>query len=93
MTRLAGGNPQLRDRLVDAGDDEMLFLEPPSLDQAIVGIAQRINFGPVVVYERDKLVEALVQDGMTEEAAAEWVCVNVEGAYVGERTPLILYVG
>lgn len=81
----------IRDRLAEAyGDDEMLFLDPPSLDHAIVGIAQRINFGPVVVYDRQKLVEAFMAEGMDEEEADEWVSFNVEGAYVGERTPLIL---
>jgi hypothetical protein len=81
----------IRDRLAAAyDDDEMLFLDPPSLDTAIVGVAERINFGPVVVYDRSKLVQAFVQEGMTEEEADEWVSFNVEGAYVGERTPLIL---
>ncbi len=82
----------LRDQLVEAyGDDELLFLDPPSLDVAIVGIAQRINFGPVVVYDRDKLVAAFAEDGMSLEEADEWVSFNVEGAYVGERTPVILH--
>ncbi|KWT98463.1 hypothetical protein CHC07_05350 [Variovorax sp. B4] len=68
----------------------MLFLDPPSLDKAIVGVAERINLGPVVVYDRNKLVQAFAEEGMTEEEADEWVSFNVEGAFVGERTPLIL---
>lgn len=82
----------LRERLVDAcDDDELLFLDPPSLDVAIVGLAQRIGLEPVVVYDRHKLVQAFMAEGMSEEDADEWVSFNVEGAYVGERTPLILF--
>lgn len=86
-----GESELLRDRLVEAyEDDEMLFLDPPSLDVAIIGIAERINFGPVVVYDRVKLVQAFMAEGMDEEDAEEWVSFNVEGAYVGDRTPIIL---
>lgn len=81
----------LREQLVDAhGDDELLFLDPPTLDVAIVGVADRLGMPGVVVYDRRKLVEAFMAEGMSLEDADEWVCVNVEGAYVGERTPLIL---
>lgn len=81
----------LRERIVDAcGDDELLFLDPSSLDVAIVGIAERLNMGLVVVYDRDELVQAFAADGMSAEDAEEWVSYNVDGCYVGERTPLIL---
>ena len=81
----------LRERLAEAyDDDELLFLDPPSLDKAIVGIAQRLGLGPVVVYDRDRLLQAFIDEGMSDEDAEEWVGTNVEGAYVGERTPLIL---
>lgn len=80
----------LRDRLVDAfGDDELLFLDPPSLDIAIVGIAERLNLPPVVVYDRQKLLEAFVAEGMSDDDAEEWISYNVERSYVGERTPLL----
>jgi hypothetical protein len=88
---LSGESELLRARLVAAfGDDELLFLDPPSLDTAIVGVAERIGMTPVVVYDRAKLVQAFEAMGMNEEEADEWVSFNVEGAYVGERTPLIL---
>lgn len=81
----------IRYRISDGcSNEELLFLDPPSLDVAIVGVAQRIGFGPVVVYDRAKLVQVFVQQGMSEEDADEWVSFNVEGAFMGEGTPLIL---
>ena len=81
----------LRERIAHAyEDDEMLFLDPPELDRAIIGVAERINFGPVVIYDRDKLVHAFMEQGMSAEAADEWVSVNVEGSFIGDRTPLVL---
>lgn len=83
--------PAIRDRISDGcPDEELLFLDPPALDVAIVGVAQRIGFGPVVVYDRAKLVQAFVEQGMDQEDADEWVSFNVEGAFMGEGTPLIL---
>ena len=62
-------------------------------DEAIVGIAtKRDSYSqPLVVYDRDKLVENFMKkDGMTFDEAEEWVSFNIEGAYIGETTPLIL---
>ena len=62
-------------------------------DEAIVGIAtKRDSYNQqLVVYDRDKLVENFMKkDGMTFDEAEEWVSFNIEGAYIGETTPLIL---
>jgi hypothetical protein len=82
----------LRERLGErAGEDhELIFLDPPDLDVAIVGLAERLNFGPVVVYDRNKLHGAFMGMGMDEDEAHEWISFNIEGAYIGEATPLIL---
>jgi hypothetical protein len=54
-------------------------------DDAIIGVS-----GGKVVYGRDALIAVFVAQGMTEEEADEWVGYNIEGAYVGELTPLIV---
>jgi hypothetical protein len=43
------------------------------------------------VYDGDKMVEHFMEQGMTEEEAHEWIDFNVEGAYVGESTPIIYW--
>jgi hypothetical protein len=54
-------------------------------DDAIIGVSEG-----KVVYGRDALIAVFVAQGMTEEEADEWVGYNIEGAYVGELTPLIV---
>jgi hypothetical protein len=41
-------------------------------DEAIIGMAERINLGPVVAYDVDKMLNIMVErDGMTYEEAME----------------------
>jgi hypothetical protein len=73
-----------------AGDDELLFLDGQGMDEALLGIVERCAFAPVACYDYDKLIAALMSQGMTDEDAVEWYDVNIAGAYVGERTPMVL---
>ena len=59
-------------------------------DSAIVGVTSRRGMGSLILYDRDKLVEVFMRQGMTLEGAQEWVSFNIEGAYVGEKTPMIM---
>jgi hypothetical protein len=42
------------------------------------------------VYDKDELIKVYMDEGMTMEDALEFISYNVEGAYVGETTPLIM---
>jgi hypothetical protein len=91
------------EELILESNPEALFLD--GFDDAIIGISERINFGPVVNYDKDKIIEILAKDmepdedsidehgGDVESAkifmAIEYFEYNVAGAYVGEHTPLI----
>ena len=80
-----------REELAEIYDDELLFLDPPeTFDPCIAGVAYRWCVGHVVVYDKDKVIERLVADGMEHEEAVEHFDFNVSGAYVGERTPMFL---
>jgi hypothetical protein len=70
--------------------DELLFIDPEKFDKCIVGVAFRCGMQSSVVYDRDELIKVYMDEGMTEEEASEWISFNVEGAYVGETTPLIM---
>jgi hypothetical protein len=76
--------------LNDDAEEGMLFY--PDLAPAYLGSAYRCGLeGPVAVYDYHLLVQLLIErDGMTEEDAIEYVDFNILGAYIGERTPLIL---
>ena len=58
-------------------------------DEAIIGVASRINLGPLVCYDRHKCIEILRQkEGWDYDEAEEFFEYNTAG--VGEGTPLFL---
>jgi len=67
------------------------------LDHAFTGLwypqfndrTEEIEVG-VATYSVSKIIEGYVKDGMTEEEAHEFFQFNVEGAYVGEKTPIFI---
>ena len=62
------------------------------LDEAIIGVAERINLGPVAAYSVEKICEILMnRDGMTYEEAIEFFDYNIKGAWMGEYTPVYVY--
>lgn len=58
-----------RQDIVDAvGDDEVLFFD--GLDDAIIGF--NVGFGlPNAIYDYDKIILSLIDEGMTAEEAVE----------------------
>jgi hypothetical protein len=75
------------------------YLGPEALrvdgfDDAIVGIVARCGFDPVLCYDRQKILEVLVErDGMSYEEAVEYYEFNIAGAYMGNGTPMFLDSG
>jgi hypothetical protein len=60
-------------------------------DEAIIGMAERINLSHVVAYDVDKMLEIMVErDGMTYEEAIEYFDYNILGAWMGEYTPVYI---
>jgi hypothetical protein len=63
-------------------------------DDAILGPAciwrgsSRVD---VLVYDAELIRENLMSDGMTSEDAREFIEFNIEGAYVGEDTPILVW--
>lgn len=67
-------------------DDDMLFAD--GFDDCIIGITSN----NIVVYDTDKMISVLIKDGMSYEDAIDHWSFNIEGAYVGERTPIYMTV-
>ena len=75
--------------------EEIAEMNPEALlcdgfDEAIIGMAERINLGPVVAYDTEKIIEILMRDGMTHEEAYEYFDYNIKGAWMGEFTPIFI---
>lgn len=60
-------------------------------DEAIIGMAERINLGPVVAYDVEKILEIMIErDEMTYEEAMEFFDFNIQGAWMGDFTPIYI---
>lgn len=74
-------------------------------DDAIIGMAERINLGPVVAYDVEKMIQILMKDMEVEEEeleegesienkkyemALEYFYYNIQGAWMGEFTPVFI---
>ena len=79
-----------RQEIADMYGDELMFIDPEKFDKCIIGVATRCGMPCSVVYDKDELIKVYMDEGMNEEEALEFISFNVEGAYVGETTPLIM---
>jgi len=69
--------------IIDFYPDEN-FLQADGFDSAIIGVSNE-----KLVYSRSKCIDILrKRDGMTELEAMEFFDFNVEGAYMGKKTPI-----
>ena len=69
--------------------EEALFLEPASMDEAIIGVAERFGMDPVVCYDRTRVIDILARD-MPREDAEEFFEFNTIGAWMGDATPVFV---
>lgn len=73
----------MKNKLV-ALDPELLFAD--GYDDCIIGMTFRADV-PVVLYSADMIIDMLSKN-MPHEDAREFFEFNINGAYVGERTPI-----
>ena len=71
-------------------DSESLLFD--GHDSAILGIGSRCGQPNLAVYDRDLIIDNLINDGMNSDEAEEWVGYNMEGAWVGDKTQIILEI-
>jgi len=45
----------------------------------------------ILAYDAEIIRDNLMNDGMTSEEAREFIEFNIEGAYVGEDTPILVW--
>ena len=72
---------------LDAQLAELGAMIPTGMESAVIGIVGRFGMGPVALLDRDRCVQLLVDQGMTDDEAEEWMGFNVEGAWMGPGTP------
>ena len=78
----------VRDEIAEVNEEALLC---DGFDDAIIGMAERINLGPVVAYSVEKIVEIMMErDGMSWEEAYEFYSYNIVGGWHGEGTPVFI---
>ena len=84
------GSPRTKiDEYLRNMDESALVFD--GFDEACIGFSQRINEPLLAVYSYDKMVGILMsRDSMDNEGAEEYIDFNYTGAWVGERTPIIV---
>lgn len=83
--------PDIREQIAESiGDEDLIFFDGPGFDEAIVGIARRFGMPPVVAYSYEKIIAAMMAEGMDEGEAVEFFEFNTIGAWVGESTPVFI---
>ena len=80
---------QTRERLSETYGEDLLFMDGPEFDEAILGVAERAGGGAVVAYDTEKVLRVLEQD-MSADEAREYFDFNIGCAYVGEKTPVYI---
>jgi len=69
---------------------EVELLKADGFDEAVLGVVfDNMNAVARLAYSRCKCLEILMKrDGMSEDEAVEFFEFNVEGAHMGEKTPV-----
>lgn len=68
------------------------LLKADGLDDAIIGIGSRCGQPEILAYDVSKVIVILMQrDNMTELQAVEFFEFNIQGSWMGEKTPIWIH--
>lgn len=80
----------IREFLLDEYLDIVLL---DDFDDAIIGIAEKYGEDYVVAYDKQKIIDILIDEcDLSEEEAVEHCEFNIMGGYYGDRTPVFISV-
>jgi len=72
-------------KIIDAFED-VEFLKADGFDNAVIGVDAKTDR---LIYSTEKVLEILVKEhGMKRDEALDHFYYNIEGGYVGEKTPI-----
>jgi len=67
---------------------ETEFLKADGLDAAVIGLEESSGR---LIYSVKEIIRILIDEGMSEEDALDHYYYNIEGAYVGDLTPIYCF--
>ena len=71
------------------GDDSVALIMD-GYDDCIAGVLQRCGMPLIGVYDKEKVIQKLMDDGATFDEAHEFFEYNQLGAWMGEGTPAFI---
>lgn len=66
-------------------DEEILLAD--GFEEALIGYVERAGLPIMALYDREKCIEILMGQGMTDEEAEEFFQFNTVSAFIGDYTP------
>ena len=76
-----------KERIQNWSEEEILTAD--GFDEAIVGLARRPNL-TAAAYDVNKMLQIMVDGGMTPDEAREYFEFNVVDAWMGDNTPVYI---
>ena len=78
---------EVKDALIETGFEETILYTNPSYSKAFVGVSS----DGIAIYDRTTVIQCLVEEGMDEMDALEWVDYNCIGSR-GHGLPIVIDV-
>jgi hypothetical protein len=78
---------KILEALIEIYPDEDLLIAD-GFDEAVLGIEEDTMR---IIYSVSKCLEIIVAQGMPEQEALEHFYFNVQGSYIGEKTPIFCF--
>ena len=75
---------ELKKYIAEANEDMLFVL---GLDDAIIGYIERAGTSSIALYDKNKVIHILMDQGYSEEEAIDSFYYNIIGASYGENTP------
>ena len=66
--------------------DDSVALTMDGYDDCIAGVLERFGLPRIVVYDKEKVIQKLIDDGSTRDEAFEYFDYNQLGAWAGDGT-------
>ena len=78
------------DLLADLAEENPEALLADGFEDALIGYTCNHHHPVVAVYDLNACVQKLMEDGLSEDEAVEYLSFNTLGAYVGQDGPLFV---
>ena len=69
---------------------ESMALTMDGYDDCVAGVLERFGMPLIVVYDKEKVIQKLMDGGQTREEAHEFFEYNQLGAWMGDGTPAFI---